>query len=268
MIRVVTALQHEAKPLIDFYRLKPVQSNPYKVYKNNQIALIVSGVGKKNSFNAVHYLQDYCGKNKNCGWLNIGVGGQSSGTLGEGALAHKITDLKTKKSWYPPRIIKTNLQSEAVYTVEEVEMKYKGNQIYDMEASGFYEAASSCSTSELVQCFKIISDNRAVSSQKVSGVRVREWVTKNLDSIDTLVKELSKLSSELSDLELKTEALDPFLKCWHFTVTQTHQLRRRLACLETLDPKQNWVSKVSKFKKAKEILAFLDEQINSQPVYS
>ncbi len=267
MIRMVTALHNEAKPLVDFYHLKPAANHPYKIYKNGQIFLIVSGVGKKNVSAAAAYLHDYSGKNRNSGWLNIGIGGHSVRNLGEGVIVHKITDQATRESWFPPRILQTDCPSESVLTVEKVELKYRDHFIYDMEASGFYEAASSFATSEIVQCFKIISDNLNTSSQKVSGALVRGLVAQNLNSINSIVKELSKLSAELSALELNPEELDLFLKRYHFTVTESHQLRRLLSRLKTLQPKENWFSKGSQFLTTKDILKFLEHQIETTPVY-
>ncbi len=263
MIHIVTALQHEARPLIDFYSLKSVQNNPYQIYRNENIHLIVSGVGKKNSFDAAIYLHDFSGKNRNCGWLNIGIGGHSKRNIGAGALAHKITDQTTGKNWYPPRILKTNCSSECILTVEKIETNYYDSVLYDMESSGFYEAASSCSTSELVQCFKIVSDNLSFSSKKVSGALVRSLVEQNLKLIDSIVRELSKLSSNLDVLDAKPKELDQFLERRHFTVTESHQLRRLLSRLGILFPEEKWFDRISHCKKSGEILTYLEHQFET-----
>ena len=247
---------------MELYSLKPVQSAPYKIYQNDQISLIISGVGKKNSKEAVLYLYEYSGKKRNCGWLNFGIGGHAKKNLGEVLyLAHKITDQRTGRSWYPPRILKCAYPSEIVLTVETAEEKYEGNFIYDMEASGFYEAASSCSPSELVHCLKIVSDNLDSPAKRVTGSMVRTLINKQLLSIDSVVNELSELSGKLSNLESPPEELDHFLKHWHFTVTESHQLRRVLSRLKTLQPNQLWFGQTSRFSNAKEVIHFLEQQI-------
>lgn len=282
MIHIVTALLHEARPLIDFYRLRPIVSDPFKIYRSpspepsplgrgkgewNSIFLIVSGVGQKNSYAAANYLYEHSGKKRSSGWLNVGIGGHSSKAVDEGVLAHKITDKKTGRSWYPPRILKTKCQSESVLTVEKAEMKYQENSVYDMEAAGFYEAASSCSTSELVQCFKIISDNLNASSRQVSGAIVRKLVAQNLNLIDLIVNELSNLSARLSAREQESEEIDLFIDRWHFTMTQSYQLSRLLHRLKTLQPEEKWFSQVSQCSKSKEVLTFLERRISDLPVY-
>lgn len=267
MIHIVTALMHEAKPLIDFYHLNPTETHPYKIYQNESFFLIVSGVGKKKSAMATAHLHEYVGKVRNRAWLNIGIGGHSKKNLGEGTLAHKITDQTSGKSWYPPRILKTNCPTASILTVEKVELKYDQDAVYDMEASGFYETASRFSTQELVQCFKVISDQSKASAQKVSGTLVRNLIAENLNLIDSILKELSKLSAELSNLDSSSEEWNLFFKHWHFTVTESHQLKRLLGRLKTLEPNENYFPKVSKISKAKGILKFLESKIEALPVY-
>ena len=294
MIHIVTALMHEAKPLIDFYHLKPIQTHPYKIYQNENFSLIVSGVGKKQSATATAHLHEYTGKIRNRTWLNIGIGGHSKENLGEGVLAHKITDQANGKSWYPPRILKIACPSKSILTVEKVELNYDGDFVYDMEAAGFYETASRFSTQELIHSFKIISDNSNISAQKVSGSLVRDLVAQNLNLIDSIVKELSKLSDELIDLNRNPEALDQFLKQWHFTVTESHRLKQLLNRLKTLEPNENWFANFMSLRggrrltkqsrseiasaslesqprndkfDAKKILKFLERQIETLPVY-
>ena len=267
MIHIVTALLHEARPIIDLYSLKPAQSDPYQIYQNDQISLIVSGVGKQNSKDAVTYLYEYSGKKRNCAWLNFGIGGHAKKKLGEALfLAHKITDQKTGKSWYPPRILKSVWPSEIVLTVETVEDKYEGNFIYDMEAAGFYEAASSYSVSELVQCLKIVSDNLTSPAKRVTGSLVRTLISKQLHAIDSVVKEMGELSDRLLTLESPLEESVLFLKHWHFTVTESHQLRSLLGRLKTLAPEKKWFSAAAGCSKAKQVIEFLEKQIQSIPV--
>lgn len=267
MIHLVTALMHEAKHLIDFYHLKPAETWPYQIYQNKNFSLIVSGIGKKQSSLATAYLYEYAGKVRNRAWLNIGIGGHSKRNLGEGVLAHKITDQSSGKSWYPPRILKINCPSETVLTIEKINLNYEQDVVYDMEAAGFYEAASRFSTQEQVHSFKIISDNSNASTRKVSGTLVRSLIAKNLNLIDSAVKDLCKLSAELSNLDLNSDELNQFLKHWHFTVTESHQLKRLLWRLKTLGSNKSYFQKIFRISKPKEVLRFLEHHIEALPVH-
>ena len=59
-INIVVAMEREAKPLINYWKLK---KNTEKIFSNKKkrINLIVSGIGKKKSENAT---MSYCRKNK------------------------------------------------------------------------------------------------------------------------------------------------------------------------------------------------------------
>lgn len=267
MIHIVTTLMHEVRPIIDFYHLKPAETHPYQIYQNENFSFIVSGVGKKQSASATIFLHEYAGNIRNRAWLNIGIGGHHQKPLGEGILAYKITDQASRKSWYPPQILKIDCPSESVLTVEKIESKYDQDVVYDMEAAGFYETACRFSTQELVHCFKIISDNSDASARKVSGTLVRNLVAQNLNIINSILKELSKLSAELSNLDSNSGELDQFLKHWHFTVTESHQLNRFLRRLKTLASKEHYFPKAFQCSKAKEVLKFLEHQIETLPVY-
>src|SRR5690554_1763627 len=61
MILIITALMIEAAPLIEHFRLRRDMSiHEFPVYRNADIALIVSGVGKVRSAIAATYLLSIC----------------------------------------------------------------------------------------------------------------------------------------------------------------------------------------------------------------
>lgn len=266
MIHLVCALFHEAKPLIEKYGLKQIVNQPYSVYANKSISLIVSGVGKKKSAEATRYLYESSGKNRNVAWLNIGIAGHRDYSLGQGYLIHKITDSLTGKSWYPPQILKSHVLSASVLTVEKACFDYSDDTLYEMEASGFYEAAASFSTGELVQCFKIISDNQKTLDREINRSSLSRFIEQNLDLIDSVQSELSQLSDWLCALERAPAEVEHFLKRLHFTVTERHQLSRMLKRLGTLLPEREWFPESAHLKTASEILSFLESQIDLLPV--
>ncbi len=268
MIHFVIALLPEAQPLIDYYHLKALpNSEPFKVYEGDDKRLIVSGVGKVQSASAATFLHVFSGGLRNQIWMNVGIGGHVSHNLSEGILAHKITDQVSGESWYPPIAFETPCPTEAVLTVEQPETHYQGPWIYEMEAAGFYSAATRFSTAELVQCFKIVSDNSQSSTKKVSPALAKRLIGNNLQTIDTILKHTTKLADELAPLEAAPLEFQKFMDRWHFTVSEQHYLWRLLKRIETLMPKTMiWSDEVQGLKKAKEVFEFLEEKINSLPV--
>jgi adenosylhomocysteine nucleosidase len=193
------ALPAESKPFIDFYSLKS-RSVPgaFRVYRNEAVALVVSGVGRVASAAATAYLHAVGGEPCNCGWLNIGIAGHAERTVGEGVLANRITDKSTGTSWFSAPVMDLTLTTGPLVTVDTPENRYAEPVMYDMEASGFYATARRCTSLPLIQCYKVISDNRAVSTSTLRARRVEQLMGDRLREIDQLICTLQNQSHEFS----------------------------------------------------------------------
>lgn len=165
MIYIVTALQIEASPIIEYFRLKRDMSiNEYQVYKNSEIALIVGGVGKVKSAMAAVYLLAENKASKKDILLNIGFCGASAGRypLGSLLLINKIKDMDTERDYYPDVFAGSNIPHEALLCCSKPIGKnaLKGNTDFfcDMESSGVMEAARKFVYTHNVVILKVISD--------------------------------------------------------------------------------------------------------------
>ena len=81
-------------------------------------------------------------------------------------------------------------------TVDRACTDFPTDDVYDMEAAGFYEAAARYASHELVHCLKVISDNRDHPAALLTRERVGELVGRNMAVINRVVKALAALSSE------------------------------------------------------------------------
>ena len=72
---IITALQDEANPIIDFYNLsRDVKQPDLKVYANNKYSLLVTGVGRNKVIDTLPiYLER--GYNSDSILINIGIAG-------------------------------------------------------------------------------------------------------------------------------------------------------------------------------------------------
>ena len=185
-INIVVAMKREATPLINYWDLK---ENSKKFYSNKKkkINLIISGIGKKRAENATIYLAEKT--NNNSFFLNIGIAGHKNYKLGEIILISKITDNKTKYSWYPSLLWKTKIKKTPLITVGFPKIRYTTNFLYDMEASGFFKGAREFVGPEMVQCIKIISDNKKSSILNISSNKIENWINNKITIIDKLIKE-------------------------------------------------------------------------------
>lgn len=266
MIHFVVALPAEAKPLIDYYGLNAVRSEHFKIYEGDGYRLIVSGVGKIKAAEAVSFLQTFSDAHRNQIWMNVGVGGHPKRDLGEGILAHKIVDQASGETWYPPLAIEAPCVTDSILTVNRPETEYQESVVYDMEASGFYPAATQFSTAELVQCFKVISDNRTSSPKNISARSVERWIEENVKTIDRIAKQLTKLAEKLPSVDVPSGEFQKFMEHWHFTVSEQHRLRRLLMRLKTLEPKVEFWPELETLKKSKDVFNCLEDRIRSLPV--
>ena len=185
-INIVVAMKREALPLISYWDLK---KNSKKFYSNKKkkINLIISGIGKKRAEKATIYLAEKT--NNNSFFLNIGIAGHKNYKLGEIILISKITDNKTKYSWYPSLLWKTKIKKKPLITVGFPKIRYTTNFLYDMEASGFFKGAREFVGPEMVQCIKIISDNKKNSILNISSNKIENWINNKIIIIDKLIKE-------------------------------------------------------------------------------
>ena len=145
--------------------------------------------------------------------------------------------------------------------------EYINDSMYDMEAAGFYSAALRFCSSELIHCYKIVSDNEEFHVDNISKIDVVNLVEQNLEDIVWLSSLLLE-SSDLLDVGNKGNEIFKFLNSrYHFTVSQQAQLNSLL---------QNWYaiteeSPVDKLdlnviKNAKTLLSELQRKINEMPL--
>jgi adenosylhomocysteine nucleosidase len=268
MIHLVVALQAEAKSLLRHFNLKPISSEaPFRIFEREGMRLCISGVGKIKSAAATAYLAGLQRNVKNKAWLNVGIGGHASCGVGEGFLANKITDQATGRNWYPPLVMKLPCQTKSVRTVDHMEERYEEDSIYDMEASGFFGAATQFSTAELVHGFKVVSDNAVSSPKKISGSIAESLIERHLGVIDQLIEEMVTLSDTLERTTSIPVIYEQILERWHFTFSEQVKLRRLLKRLQTLKPEEEiTIESFQECTRAKDILIKLEHEINSTPV--
>jgi len=201
MMNLVVALKAEARPLIRHYELNNRQADAaFPVYLGTDMALVVSGPGKAAAAAATAWLQGLTQGNKGNAWLNIGIAGHATYAIGDGRIANRITEHATNRSWHPPQVHDLDIATGRLLTVDSPENDYSIDALYDMEAAGFYPAACQFSSSELVQCFKVVSDNRMHANTKITAKHCEQLVSSQLKTINNLVETLGKHAEAIQQL--------------------------------------------------------------------
>lgn len=263
-VNIVVALRCEAAPLISHYRLHGENRHrPFRVYSRGQLRLILAGVGKLNAAAAAAYLHGLDDGDRTRAWLNVGIAGHARLAVGEGAVAHKVIDRASGACWYPARIA-PRTPSLALTTVDEVVLLHRGETLFDMEAAGFCAAVSRFASCELMQCYKVVSDNRAEPPEYVSEDGVRDLIGGHLDGIGDLLATLSELSAGIAEAERPPEGYDRIVKRWRFTDHQRRRLRRLLQRRRALDADGDAPDReLAGLRTAEEVLAHLSRRIDA-----
>ena len=266
MIILVVALQAEARPIIEALGL--VQDGPvgiFRVYCNDEVSLVVSGIGRSNCAAAVVHLFNRTAQSMDQAWFNIGIAGHQQVSIGSVLLASRITEQASGRSWYPPYVLDVELSRSPLVTVDNPERCYPECCAYDMEASSFYQIASRCSTGELIQSLKIISDGPG-SKLDVTVDEISQLVADQMSSIESVLGQLSNLTQVLRTAKLPEELVSNYLEQWHFTVAQHHQLSTLLGRLNAKSVPLPILPDTGECPDAKAVLTWLEEKLLALPV--
>ncbi len=191
MIYICTAMYCEANSFIKQLNLKKdYNSHKFQIFKNEQIILLITGVGKVKAAVATAYLfSKYEPKDSDL-FVNIGVCAtkNKNTAIGTAFFCNKIIENDTKKTFYPDMLLKHPFEENSVETcslaVSEKDIGIEGNLI-DMEASGIYESASIFFRSHQIFFIKIVSDYlkaENLSKDKISkliedkSVQIINWM--------------------------------------------------------------------------------------------
>lgn len=262
---MVVALSSEAKPLIEYYGLTLLENRGFSVYGNDHFRLVVTGMGKVRAAAGTAYLASLS-RDQDDPWLNVGIAGHRHLPIGTATFAHKITDQATGRSWYPPQIIRIPGKGAHVTTYDQPVSSYPEVEVCEMEAAAFYAVATRFSSAELVQCWKIISDNSLNHVADLNAERVTHLLADHVEDIDGIARALRRLRGDGKQF-CKEINVKQYYDQWHFTVTQRVQLQEVLRKISILGPVEMLEAKRWQHCDcAKNVLAELHRYLNSLPV--
>lgn len=228
-IGIVTALHAEARPLIDYFNLKKdLASAKFEIFSNDDIALIVSGIGKIKSAVATTYF--FSQIDPACA-VNFGICGtpKTHYTIGDLIVINKIIDFAGRREFFPDMIVKHGLIEDQVTTFDTpvtMDMAVELNlNLVDMEASGFFQSASVFLAPDKIATLKIVSDY--LELDHITREFVAELVQKKLPEIDGFIQRFSAAQSKSDEVFTDEEniLLGKLINHLRLTTTQIHQLR-------------------------------------------
>lgn len=267
-LRFVVALPCEAAPLLGRFELEPaVGDHPYRIYHDRAKHhwLIVTGVGRQAAGIATAYLAGLSQATKAVAWLNLGVAGHATISLGEARAVHKITDTALGTAYYPP-VIFEGLRTEALVTVTEPQKAISAKMLVDMEASGYYASASNFASPELVHCIKVVSDHGVEAGERFSKTAVTLHIEKQLPVIRDAAEQLIDLSNTFATRWADPAYLQTILAEYHFAPGQKDQLRQLLQRWQVLLEDQDVVDYVWKHAATgNEVIDCMTQRLSQAP---
>ncbi|MFY9142799.1 hypothetical protein [Sulfuricurvum sp.] len=212
---IVTALDAEARPIIEHFRLKRDSSLPYTLYRNDNMLLLVSGMGKFNAAMAVSALLGWRIPKSEDIFINIGIcGAPSSIPLGEALLIHQIID--GDRRFYPDILYPHSLRETSLICTD-VPHSIMSDIPVDMESAAIFQAASRFFKLHQMAFLKIVSDH--CEPERVTKEGVVSLIRSHLMTFDHLRENLSRIQKQHSLFSDEERATIETFKT-HFTKSQ------------------------------------------------
>tara|TARA_B100000029_G_scaffold389840_1_gene386400 strand:+ start:105349 stop:106182 length:834 start_codon:yes stop_codon:yes gene_type:complete len=205
---MTVALHAEAQPVIARFKLKQDSSFALPIFRRNDFWLAITGVGRIKSAIATSYLIANVQNWNKAVIFNIGIAGHTKksgeGTvkIGDSFLIHKIMEQTTGKSFLPDIFIKTPFAENSLTTVDHP-LKNRDTEILatglvDMEAAGFFQAASSFLPPHRICCIKVVSDHLDI--QRIEKNFVNTLIKQALEDIDLTIAAYQNFSDKKPDV--------------------------------------------------------------------
>jgi len=263
---IFAALECEAKALIYHLGLKKnTNNNAFTIYSDNKTILTITGVGKVAMAGGVAYAMALYPHLQMPVLVNIGIAGHKNQALGSLHMAAKVIDADSGKTFYPQMLKNGWPEAKEIKTMSKPCSRYNSDCLIDMEAAAFYEMAIRFSSSELIHCLKVVSDNEQSSIEKISSKIVNDWMTNQLTGIVTIIHDLTALKASVCSTELND--FDEIVQQWHFTVSGEIKLKSLLQQWQVLST-DHWLSMNTEgFSNAKGVLKKLESDVNALEVY-
>jgi len=265
-IFIYTALPCEAKPFVQHFGLKKeVTVQPFAVYCNHDMCLTVTGLGKSAMAAGVAYTQALFASVEHPVLLNIGIAGHKDHALGGLFLMDKIIDRDSQKSYYPSLIITPPCPTGSIQTSSKPQLQYDKAHLCDMEASAFYETAVRFTSSELILCLKVISDNQQASVETIQPKQAALSMAAHLFTVEDLLMRAVALAELVTPPELKL--FEQLIQRYYFTVNERMQLKSQLSRWNVVTHHRPLDIDQAGLKCARDVLRWLDARINGTDFY-
>ncbi|WP_341326651.1 hypothetical protein [Methylotuvimicrobium sp. KM2] len=260
-IFLAVALPCEAKPLVAHFGLKKDTTvRAFAMYRNEAVYLTVTGPGKSAMAAGLAYTQAVSAGLENALFVNVGVAGHRTHDIGSAWTINKISDADTGRNHYPMPIYGLPCAATSLLTSSKPQFDYNHEHLCDMEASAFFETAARFSTGELIQCLKIVSDNRSEPGHNLDPKVIEKLIRDNIGLLDLLLDKLKERATLVNSPEAPN--FEYWIRQYRFTVSEQNRLKNLLSRFSVLTGKSLESTGLEMVKSGKDLLAALEGQLD------
>lgn len=212
---IITALDAEARVFIERYSLKRNFDLPYTLYQNEEMLVLVCGMGKINALAATSALLGYRIPKEGDILLNIGIcGAPEEYEIGEALIIHQIID--ERRHYYPDILYPHTLNEISLACVDRPQSSPNAFAV-DMESAGVFLSASKFFKLHRIAFIKIVSDHFHPDGVTKEGVI--DLIRSRLNVIEDIARSLEAIQPHPSLFnDEERNRIETFKR--HFTKSQ------------------------------------------------
>jgi nucleoside phosphorylase len=178
MLYILTALKPEAQAFVDKYKLLPSKLDNYKLFQNDKMIVIVSGLGVKSARLATQTLINNFDITDDDIYLNIGICGASK-EYDIGSLL-SISTLVYQDITYSL----SNTFNQTLHCLDK-ESSTEKYAVVDMESYGFYDAVVHSPAIKSSYILKVVSDH--FQPHLVTKEKTKMLIFNAIDDINSIL---------------------------------------------------------------------------------
>lgn len=228
----------ETQSIIKYLNLKKTTDRPFEAYHNDEVNLVISGVGKINAAGATSYLlkDTLKGVNHSDYVINLGICGSLNNkfNVGDLVLVNKVVDYEKKRKYYTDILVKHNLKEGSIQSIDTLNVDYEFEEdLVDMESSAFFQIASKFLNVHQIYVLKVVSDkvNKNQPLERLTKKYIDELIYDKLEEIFSFTKSVNSLLKLFQPLfqQQDEEIIKKISKSLKLTFSQVKQLENAYA---------------------------------------
>lgn len=232
MLVIVVALHCEAKPIIEDLSLKRTPARgKFEQFASTSTTLIISGIGKIRSAIATSLALSQVEDLNRCAILNFGIcAAPNIFALGQSLLINKVIDNSSSKSYHPDILVRHPFKELSISTYDSPQnvesLRLIPNYAIDMEASGFFDAASIFLPPSQIQVIKVVSDHFNID--RLSKDFVSNLIKPSIEPTISYMRSIKTLlTGDQTTLSVhESELIKRLVKHLNFTTYQSFEISK------------------------------------------